>query len=108
MATEAFISSGELEFFRVEKGKGEVLKCDGQRTKIKADVAFIIPAGARHNVINTGGKHLKLYTALQPARSITTVLKAAAATKSDGERLIIQSTSTATPPNSVSAVAIYV
>lgn len=32
------------QFFRVEKGKGEVW-IDGQRTKIKADDAFIIPEG---------------------------------------------------------------
>ena len=53
------------QFFRVEKGKGEVW-INGQRTKIKADHAFIIPAGARHNVINTGSKRLKLYTLYSP------------------------------------------
>ena len=53
------------QFFRVEKGKGEVW-IDGERTKIKADDAFIIPAGARHNVINTGGKRMKLYTLYSP------------------------------------------
>ena len=34
------------QFFRVEKGKGEVW-IDGERTKIKADDAIIVPAGAR-------------------------------------------------------------
>jgi mannose-6-phosphate isomerase-like protein (cupin superfamily) len=53
------------QFFRVEKGKGEVL-IDGQRTKIKGDDAFIIPSGARHNVMNTGKKHMKLYTLYSP------------------------------------------
>jgi mannose-6-phosphate isomerase-like protein (cupin superfamily) len=55
------------QFFRVEKGKGEVW-IDGELTKIKADNAFIIPAGARHNVINTGGKRMKLYTLYSPPK----------------------------------------
>lgn len=53
------------QFFRVEKGKGEVW-IDGVRTKIKSDDAIIVPAGARHNVINTGEKSLKLYTLYGP------------------------------------------
>ena len=53
------------QFFRIEKGEGEVW-IDGQRTKIKADDAIIVPAGARHNVINTGAKKLKLYTVYGP------------------------------------------
>ncbi|NWE51620.1 cupin domain-containing protein [Brevundimonas sp. P7753] len=53
------------QFFRIEKGVGEVW-IDGQRTKIKADDAIIVPAGARHNVINTGDKKLKLYTVYGP------------------------------------------
>ena len=47
------------QFFRIEKGKGEVL-IDGVKTKVKADFAIIVPAGARHNVINTGDKALRL------------------------------------------------
>ena len=53
------------QFFRIEKGKGEVL-IDGVKTKVKADFAIIVPAGARHNVINTGDKKLKLYTVYGP------------------------------------------
>ena len=53
------------QFFRIEKGEGEVW-IDGQRTKIKADDAIIVPAGARHNVINTGSEPLKLYTLYAP------------------------------------------
>ena len=53
------------QFFRVEKGKGEVW-IDGERTKIKSDDAIIVPAGAKHNVINTGDKSLKLYTLYGP------------------------------------------
>jgi len=53
------------QFFRIEKGKGEVW-IDGEKTKVKADFAIIVPAGARHNVINTGDKSLRLYTLYGP------------------------------------------
>lgn len=53
------------QFFRVEKGKGEV-RIDGVVTRIKSDDAFIVPAGARHNVVNTGDKPLRLYTIYGP------------------------------------------
>jgi mannose-6-phosphate isomerase-like protein (cupin superfamily) len=53
------------QFFRVEKGKGEVV-IDGHRSKIKSDDAIVVPAGARHNVLNTGDKPLRLYTLYAP------------------------------------------
>ena len=53
------------QFFRVESGAGEVL-IDGKRTPIKDDDAIIVPAGARHNVINTGDAPLTLYTIYGP------------------------------------------
>ena len=53
------------QFFRVEKGKGEV-QIDGNRSKIKIDDAIIVPAGARHNVVNTGDTPLQLYTLYAP------------------------------------------
>ena len=53
------------QFFRVEKGKGEVW-IDGHKTSIESDFAIIVPAGARHNIRNTGEKPLKLYTLYAP------------------------------------------
>ena len=53
------------QFFRIEKGKGEVL-IDGKRSKIKGDDAVLVPAGARHNIINTSEKPLRLYTLYGP------------------------------------------
>ena len=53
------------QFFRVEEGKGEVV-IDGRATRIESDVAIVIPAGARHNVRNTGHKPLKMYTLYAP------------------------------------------
>jgi mannose-6-phosphate isomerase-like protein (cupin superfamily) len=63
------------QFLRVEKGKGEVW-IDGERTKIKGDHAIIVPAGARHNVINTGDKPLKLYTLYGPPEHRDGVVRA--------------------------------
>ncbi|MEQ1694247.1 MAG: cupin domain-containing protein [Hyphomicrobiaceae bacterium] len=52
---------GVDQFFRVEKGRGEVW-IDGKMTRIKSDDAFLVPSGAKHNVINTDHKTLRLYT----------------------------------------------
>ncbi len=69
------------QFFRVEKGKGEIW-IDGVRSKIKSDVAMIVPAGARHNVVNTGDKALKLYTLYGPPEHRDAVVRA---TKAEAE-----------------------
>ena len=53
------------QFFRIEAGDGEI-RIDGAANKVKDDFAVIVPAGARHNVINTGSKPLKLYTIYAP------------------------------------------
>lgn len=53
------------QFFRVEKGKGEIW-IDDHRTKIRAGTAIVVPAGARHNIRNTGDKRLRLYTLYAP------------------------------------------
>ena len=53
------------QFFRIESGSGEV-RIDGKATPIKDDDAIIVPAGARHNVVNTGGAPLALYTLYGP------------------------------------------
>src|SRR5512132_1971043 len=53
------------QFFRVEKGEGEV-SVDGRKTKIQSEVAIVVPAGARHNVRNTGVEALKVYTLYAP------------------------------------------
>jgi mannose-6-phosphate isomerase-like protein (cupin superfamily) len=53
------------QFFRVEAGTGEAV-LDGARTAIRAGFALVIPAGANHNIINTGSDPLKLYTLYAP------------------------------------------
>jgi mannose-6-phosphate isomerase-like protein (cupin superfamily) len=53
------------QFFRIEKGEGEVW-IDGRRTAVRSEFAIVVPAGARHNVRNTGDKPMKLYTIYGP------------------------------------------
>lgn len=53
------------QFFRIEEGQGHIV-IDGQRTPVEEDVAVIVPAGARHNLINTGDEPLLLYTLYGP------------------------------------------
>jgi mannose-6-phosphate isomerase-like protein (cupin superfamily) len=53
------------QFFRVEQGSGEAV-LDGVRTPIRAGFAVLVPAGARHNIVNTGAEPLKLYTLYAP------------------------------------------
>jgi mannose-6-phosphate isomerase-like protein (cupin superfamily) len=42
------------------------VRIDGKATPVKDDDAVIVPAGARHNVVNTGDKPLMLYTLYGP------------------------------------------
>lgn len=53
------------QFFRIEKGKGKIV-IDGTAHKVRAGDAMIVPAGAAHNLINTGRKRLKVYTIYGP------------------------------------------
>lgn len=57
------------QFFRVEEGSGEIL-IDGAVHPIEDDIAMIVPAGARHNVRNTGSEPLRLYTIYGPPEHV--------------------------------------
>jgi mannose-6-phosphate isomerase-like protein (cupin superfamily) len=67
------------QFFRVEKGAGEIW-IDGNSSQISGDVAMIVPAGARHNVVNTGDQPLLLYTLYAPPEHMDGIIRA---TKAD-------------------------
>jgi mannose-6-phosphate isomerase-like protein (cupin superfamily) len=55
------------QFLRIEEGEAKVV-LDGKETEIKDDWAAVVPAGVKHNVINTSqDKDLKLYTVYSPA-----------------------------------------
>ncbi len=53
------------QFFRFESGEGAVF-IDGVEHKVRDGDAVIVPAGALHNVVNTGKEKLKLYTIYSP------------------------------------------
>ena len=53
------------QFFRVEQGTGEAV-LDGVTTAIRAGSAVLVPAGTRHNIINSGVEPMKLYTIYSP------------------------------------------
>lgn len=54
------------QFIRFEAGEGAVI-LEGARHQVEDGVAVVIPAGTRHNVINTSGKGaLKLYSIYSP------------------------------------------
>jgi mannose-6-phosphate isomerase-like protein (cupin superfamily) len=69
------------QFFRIEKGKGEVL-INGKKTQVEKDDAIIVPAGSRHNVINTGKQPLQLYTLYGPPAHVDGTIHK---TKADAE-----------------------
>ncbi len=54
------------QFFRFEDGEGKVT-IDGKEHPVKDGDGVIVPAGAKHNVVNTSkNKDLKLYTIYSP------------------------------------------
>lgn len=70
------------QFFRFEEGEGKVI-IDGVEYKVKDGDAVIVPAGAKHNVLNTSKKlELKLYTIYSPPEHQDKVVRH---TKADAE-----------------------
>lgn len=57
------------QFFRIEEGTGEI-HIDGVRNRVEDDFAAIVPAGALHNVVNTGDRPLRLYTIYGPPEHV--------------------------------------
>ncbi len=54
------------QFFRFEAGEGKVV-IDGVDHQIRDGYAVVVPAGAKHNVVNTSKRaHLRLYTIYSP------------------------------------------
>ena len=70
------------QFLRVESGRGEVV-IDDVPHPIEDDDAVIVPAGARHNVVNTGTTPLQLYTLYGPPEHRDGVVQATKADEFD-------------------------
>ncbi len=53
------------QFIRIEDGEAKAILNDVEY-KMEDDYAVVIPAGVKHNLINTGDEPLKLYTIYSP------------------------------------------
>ncbi len=53
------------QFLRIEAGKGKAI-LNGVEHEIEDDFAVVVPAGVKHNFVNTGDEPLKLYTIYSP------------------------------------------
>ena len=63
------------QFFRFEEGEGVVM-IDGKENAVADGTGVIVPAGARHNVMNRGSSPLKLYTLYGPPEHLDGVVQA--------------------------------
>lgn len=64
------------QFFRFETGQGRVI-IDGNEYSVGDGSAIIVPAGARHNVINLSEtEDLKLYTIYSPSHHKDGIIRA--------------------------------
>lgn len=71
------------QFFRFESGEGKCI-IDGNEYSVKDGDAIVIPAGAKHNIINVGSNsELKMYTIYAPPHHKDGIVRA---TKNDAEK----------------------
>ncbi len=71
------------QFFRFERGEGKCI-IDGNEYIVSDGFAVIVPAGARHNIINTSAtEDLKIYTIYAPAHHKDGIVRA---TKDDAQK----------------------
>src|SRR5512138_1827766 len=70
------------QFFRFEQGQGKCI-IDGNEYELRDGSAIVVPAGARHNIINTSPtEKLKLYTIYSPPHHKDGIVRA---TKAEAE-----------------------
>lgn len=53
------------QFLRIESGVGKSV-LDGEEQILEGGSAVVVPAGVKHNIINTGASFMKLYTLYTP------------------------------------------
>jgi mannose-6-phosphate isomerase-like protein (cupin superfamily) len=80
------------QFFRVEEGTGVVV-IDGRESPIESETAIVVPAGARHNIRNTGNEPLRIYTLYAPPEHAEGTVHR---TRADAERATEHFTGTTT------------
>jgi len=54
------------QFIRIDKGNGKAVLNGDQEYELSDGWAAVVPAGVKHNIINTGEEPLKLYTVYSP------------------------------------------
>lgn len=69
------------QFLRVERGTGTAV-LDGISHSVVDGSAIVVPAGTKHNVINTGSEAMKFYTLYMPPHHRDGVVHK---TKAEGE-----------------------
>lgn len=69
------------QFFRVEKGTGKAI-LSGVSHDIADGSVIVIPAGTKHNIVNSGRTDMKLYTLYMPPHHRDGVIHK---TKEEGE-----------------------
>ena len=72
------------QFFRFESGLGKCV-IDGNDYKVKEGDVIVVPAGAKHNVINVGANELKMYTIYGPPNHQDGTIRN---TKEDAEKMV--------------------
>lgn len=70
------------QFIRCESGTGKAI-LDGVEHEISDGYAIVVPAGAEHNIVNTGAEPMKLYTVYSPPNHRDGVVHT---TKEDAEK----------------------
>ncbi len=63
------------QFLRIEHGVGKAV-LDGVEHELEDGSAIVVPAGAKHNIINTGDVALKLYTVYSPPEHMDGIVRA--------------------------------
>lgn len=80
------------QFLRVERGVGQAV-LGGVAQALADGSAVVVPAGVKHNIINTGGETMKLYTLYTPPHHQDgTVHQTKAAAEADHEHFDGQTT----------------
>ncbi len=63
------------QFIRIEKGNGTGIIGGSEKFPLADGDSIVVPAGVRHNIINTGTEDLKLYTVYTPPNHIDGTLQ---------------------------------
>ncbi len=81
----AEIHENNDQFFRFESGTGKVI-IDGHEYEVKDGDVLVVPAGAKHNIINTDSTtELKMYTIYGPPNHQDKIIKATREEAESGE-----------------------